>query len=139
MDTNGTERKTILVVDDDAMVLSLVTAILKKHGFLVLSATGPVEALHVESEYSDVIDLLLSDITMPVMSGSQLATLLLDHRPEIRVMFMSGYSEGPLLVLNQGWRFLRKPFLGTELLELVDETLHSSVPSQGTEHFDTRH
>ncbi len=86
-----------------------------------------------------MIDLLLSDITMPVMSGSQLATGILVYRPEIQVMFMSGYHEEPLLILNNGWRFLRKPFLGTELLDLVDITLKSSVLSQGTDRFDSRH
>lgn len=137
MDFGEIDQKTILVVDDDAMVLGFVAAILRRN-YHVLLASGPAEALTTESGYSDVIHLLLSDITMPAMSGSQLATEILIHRPDIRVMFMSGYYEGPLLILNHGWKFLKKPFLGTELLDLVDKTLNSSILSQGTDRFDTR-
>jgi two-component system cell cycle sensor histidine kinase/response regulator CckA len=130
--------ETILVVDDDPMVLRVVTTILKRHTYKILEAKGPVEALDIEHNYSGVIDLLLSDISMPLMSGCQLADQIHEHRPETRVMFMSGGYDGALLLLNYGWNFLQKPFLKDSLLETVHETLHSEIRSQGTDHFDSR-
>lgn len=138
MDHNSILKKAILVVDDEPMILKMVSTILENKGYCVLQAPGPLEALRMESEYSGVIDLLLSDITMPGMMGPELAAHMIEHRPGMRVMFMSGYAEGPLLVLNYGWQFLQKPFIGEALLEMVDEVLHSPTRSKALDHFDTR-
>ncbi len=70
------------------------------------------------------IDLLLSNIQMPGMTGIELATQIKIERPAIRVLLMSGFDSG-LLVLNSGWRFLHKPFLAAELATIVAETLRS--------------
>jgi DNA-binding NtrC family response regulator len=135
---DGAPLETILVVDDDATVLGVVTTILERHRYNILRASSPVEALRIEGNYPGTIDLLLSDIVMPLMSGPQLADEIQKRRPDTRVMFMSGYHDRALLLLNCGWTFLQKPFLREALLERVHETLHSLTRSQGTDHFDTR-
>lgn len=138
MTLDAIRQKTILVVDDDELVLNVVASMLERSDYNVIRAVGPAEAVRLEAAYEGVIDLLLSDVVMPVMSGSQLASQIQQHRPEMRVMFMSGYPDGALLLLNYGWTFLKKPFVKEALVERVHETLHSGVRSQGTDHFDTR-
>ena len=90
-------------------MLHVVVAILKAAGFHVLQADGGVEALRVAAEYPDRIDLLLSDLKMPEMSGPELGELLKKTRPRVRVMLMSGFS-GDLLVLNYGSAFIESRF-----------------------------
>ena len=74
---------------------------------------------------------------MPGTSGPELAKKLKELRPEMRVMLMSGYPEG-MLVLNYGWYFIKKPFIGAALMGRVNEVLHTELRDQGTDHFDTR-
>ncbi len=138
MNPDAILRETILVVDDDPMVLNIVSVILEHRNYRILRAGGPLEALRIEVDYTGAIDLLLSDVVMPVMSGSQLANRIHEHRPETRVMFMSGYPDGALLLLNYGWGFIQKPFVKEALLERVNEVLHCADRSQGTDHFDSR-
>ncbi len=135
--SGGAIPKTILVVDDDVMVLKFVCTILETKGYSILRAPGPLEALNLESDHVGEIDLLLSDFTMPDMNGIQLATKITEHRPGIRVAFMSGYADGPLLLLNNGWKLVKKPFVIEGLLELVREVLHGPPP-KALDHFDTR-
>ncbi len=134
---NCAMRKTILVVDDDAMVLKLVASVLENQGYAVLRAEGPLEALRLESNHDGDIDLLLSDVTMPGMTGIELAAKLTEVRPGIRVTFMSGYADGPLLFLNKGWQLMKKPFVIEGLLDLVQEVLQGPPP-KALDHFDTR-
>jgi two-component system, cell cycle sensor histidine kinase and response regulator CckA len=84
------------------------------------------------------IHLLLSDVMMPDVSGPELASALKENRPEMRVMLMSGFADGAMLILNHGWHFIAKPFLASALLVRVSDVLHSDVREQGTDHFDTR-
>jgi DNA-binding NtrC family response regulator len=135
---NGEIPQTILVVEDDAAILGLVQAILEEAGFEVLAASSATNALSVEAHFSRAIHLLLSDIQMPGMSGPDLAEVLKQRRPAMRVMLMSGYADGAMLVLNHGWHFIQKPFLPTALLGSVSDVLHTKVPDQGTDHFDPR-
>ena len=72
---------------------------------------------------------------MADMSGSVIAQVLKKHRPDMRVMLMSGYPDGEVLHLNHGWHFIEKPFLATELIRRVNEMLHTPVRS---DHFDPR-
>jgi DNA-binding NtrC family response regulator len=90
----------------------------------------------VEASFPRTIHLLLSDVMMPDMGGPDLAAKLKLRRPEMRVMLMSGYADGAMLVLNHGWHFIRKPFLPAALLGKVTEILHTTVRDQGTDHFD---
>ena len=129
--------ETILVVDDTSSVLKAVTAILEAASFYVLQADGGNKAVKMAAGYPGQIDLLLSDIKMPEMSGPELGELLKQTRPDMRVMLMSGFS-GDLLVLNYGWAFIAKPFLAKKLVEMVTEVLHTPDKSQGSHQFDKR-
>ena len=129
--------ETILVVDDTSSVLKAVTAILEAASFYVLQADGGNKAVKMAPGYPGQIDLLLSDIKMPEMSGPELGELLKQTRPDMRVMLMSGFS-GDLLVLNYGWAFIAKPFLAKKLVEMVTEVLHTPDKSQGSHQFDKR-
>ncbi len=129
--------ETILVVDDTDSVLKVVVAILKAASFHVLQADGGNKAVNVAAEYPGRIDLLLSDIKMPEISGPELGELLKQTRPDVRVMLMSGFS-GDLLVLNYGWAFIGKPFVAKKLVEMVTEVLHTPDKSQGSNQFDKR-
>jgi len=130
--------ETILVVDDTPLVLSSVSLILKNAGFTVLSASSPEEAMQISLDFAGTIHLLLTDVMMPRMSGPDLAKKLVKERTSLRVMMMTGYTGGDLLVLNYGWQLITKPFVPTLLREKVDDVLHSPDRSQGTDHFDSR-
>lgn len=130
---------TILVVDDDDAVRSVVVAILEQANFHVLCASSGRLAITLAQATIAPIHLLLSDIDMPVMSGPALGEALKIARPEMRVMLMSGGQSGNLLVLNYGWAFINKPFVVTKLIEMVTEVLQKADESQPGGHgFDTR-
>jgi two-component system, cell cycle sensor histidine kinase and response regulator CckA len=129
--------ETILVVDDTPLVLSAVSLILKNAGFTVLSASSPDEAMQISLDFAGTIHLLLTDVMMPRMSGPDLAKKLVKERAGLRVMMMTGYTGGDLLVLNYGWHLITKPFVPTLLREKIDSVLHSPDRSQGTDHFDS--
>jgi DNA-binding NtrC family response regulator len=131
-------RSTILVVDDNEDVVRVVTTILKASGFRVLSAFDGVTALQVALHFPDKIELLLSDIEMPGMTGPQLGINIRKSRPDMHVMLMSGLPGGDLLVLNYGWAFIQKPFLVKKLVEMVSAVLNSPNRSQGSYGYDTR-
>jgi two-component system, cell cycle sensor histidine kinase and response regulator CckA len=129
-------RKTILVVEDTALVLNTVRMILERAKFTVLAASSADEAMrHAGS--AKTIHLLLSDVMMPDMSGPDLAQKLKEQRPEMRVILMSGYPDGGMLVLNYGWYFIQKPFVPVQLVAKINEVLDEEMRDQGTDHFDT--
>jgi two-component system, cell cycle sensor histidine kinase and response regulator CckA len=131
--------ETILVVDDNEVVLRTVVAILEKEKFQVLSAANGSDAIKLANEKSGKIDLLLSDVDMPQMSGPELGQILKKSSPGIRVMLMSGGDSGNLLVLNYGWAFIQKPFVPTKLVQMINSVLHSVDRSQaGGQGFDSR-
>jgi len=130
--------ETILVVDDVDLVLGLVVLLLKEANYNVLQANSGAQALKVAAEYPARIDLLLSDVNMPGMSGPDLGTALKLTRDDLRVLFMSAFPGGDLLMLNYGWSYVQKPFVKDRLLEKVYSVLHSPDRSQGTRGFDTR-
>ncbi len=131
--------ETILVVDDNETVLSIVVKILEGENFHVLSANSGPAALKLAEQTDRNIDLLLSDVDMPQMTGPDLGEALKKGRPDIHVMLMSGGDNGNLLVLNYGWAFIQKPFVATKLVQMVKEVLHSENRSQlGGQEFDSR-
>jgi DNA-binding NtrC family response regulator len=131
--------ETILVVDDHAIVRQAVVTILEGANFKVLSADGGVAALKLAKETDEKIDLLLSDVEMPEMSGTDLGQTLKKARPDIHVMLMSGGAKGNLLVLNYGWAYIQKPFVPKKLVEMVKDVRHSKDRSQlGGQEFDSR-
>jgi DNA-binding response OmpR family regulator len=129
--------ETILVVDDDEAVLTMVVAILESANFRVLSAHSGADCIAVANRTNGTIDLLLSDVDMPRISGLDVSDALRATRPEMRVMLMSGGDHG-LLVLNYGWAYLQKPFMAVKLLQMVTAVLHTPDRSQpGGRQFDT--
>ena len=117
---------------------NLVATILEAANFHVLRANSGPAPVKLAANYSGKIDLLLSDVQMPEMSGPQLGDALKQARPDIHVMFMSGFVGGDLLVLNYGWAFIDKPFVPKQLVEMVNAVLHSPDKSQGNHGFNTR-
>lgn len=131
--------ETILVVDDNKEVRDMVVLVLGEANFRVLSAGGGLAAIKLADGTADKIDLLLSDVDMPKISGPDLGQLLKMKRPDMHVMLMSGGEDGNLLVLNYGWAFIQKPFVPKKLVEMVTEVLHSPDRSQvGGQEFDSR-
>jgi DNA-binding NtrC family response regulator len=129
--------ETILVVEDDSAILRLVQSLLQGAGYKVLTASSVNAAVRAEASCAGPIDLLLSDIMMPDLAGPELAQVLKRQRPDMRVMLMSGYPNGAMLVLNHGWHFIEKPFLPAALLDKVSNCLHTTVRDQGADHFDS--
>ena len=111
-------EKTILVVDDEATILNYVSGFLKAGKYNVLTATSGEVALQQSKDYKENIHLLLTDFQMPGMTGIELATAMSVDRPQLKVLMMSGFTGG-MLVLNEGWHFLPKPFVASQLLALV--------------------
>lgn len=85
-------RETILVVEDELMLQAVISASLRKYGYEVLEASQGVEALQLYENHKGQIDLLLTDVVMPKMSGGELARRFAKRLPNLKVLFMSGYS-----------------------------------------------
>ena len=139
MDILSGQLETILVVDDNKAVCKFIVAILEQAQFHVISADNGPNAIELAKETVGRIDLLLSDIDMPLMSGPDLGQALKVTRPNLHVMLMSGGSNGNLLVLNYGWAFIPKPLVKGRLVEMINNILHSPDRAQpGGQEFDTR-
>jgi hypothetical protein len=125
-DTSRRGTETILVVEDEVAVRELIAKILKRHGYAVVSAGSLREALaEIRSRHAR-IDLLLTDVVMPVESGPTIAERLRRYFPNVSVLYMSGYTDtalGPYGVLEPGIALLHKPFPSGELLSTVREIL----------------
>jgi PAS domain S-box-containing protein len=117
---------TVLVVEDDEQVLRLTVTVLQAGGYAVLSASRAQQALLAHEHHAGKIDLLLTDVVIPDMSGRDLATRLAALRPGLRVLFASGYTSGVLLhdeATGSGAAFLQKPFTPAALLRKVREVI----------------
>ena len=117
---------TILLTEDEDDVRELLDDMLVSHGYTVLVAANPAEALTRAGEFHGKIDLLLTDVVMPGGTGRDLARKLAAVRPEMRVLYMSGYPEhgaAPGSVLEPGVPFLPKPFTRDLLLEKIQDLL----------------
>ena len=120
----GTE--TILVAEDDAVVRLLAVRTLQEAGYQVLEAETAAAATELAARHSGRIDLLLTDVVMPGGSGRDLADSLLGERPDLRVIFMSGYTSDVVLrrgVVEESVRFLPKPFSPLALAHAVRRAL----------------
>jgi len=123
----------ILVAEDDPSVRRGVVTILRRAGYEVLAAGSPRDALEQAGEYKGEIDLLLTDVVMPVMSGKELAVQLTARRPELSVLYMSGYTDGSIGdrgVLDAGVHLLTKPITPERLLAAVDQRLDETRTSR---------
>lgn len=125
-DIHGSE--TILVVEDNETVRDVACSILERLGYAVLSAAGGKNALNLLSQHSSPVNLLLTDVVMPDMDGKTLFGKISQNRPDIRVLFMSGYTQNVIAhhgVLDEGVHFIQKPFSYQTLAAKVREALCS--------------
>lgn len=124
-------RETLLVVEDDPIVLRMLQRVLKGLGYTVLGAGHPREATALVAEYRGAIDLLLSDLVMPGGNGRALADRMVEAHPAMRVILMSGYTDDASLQsgdLASGHAFLQKPFSNRDLAQRVREVLDGPAP-----------
>jgi DNA-binding NtrC family response regulator len=122
----GEGSETVLLVEDEAIVRELVGDILRAHGYHVLESGEPEAALRLAAAYEAQIDLLLTDVVMPQMDGRKLAEQLTTLRPELKVLYMSGYTESVIAPQDAAGRviaFLQKPFTIDGLLQKVRSVL----------------
>jgi CheY-like chemotaxis protein len=125
--------ETVLVVEDEPAVRALAARILQLRGYRVVVADGGPEALRLCGDDGlSAVDLLITDVVMPHMSGRQLADTLRARWPALKVLYMSGYTEDAIVhhgVLEPGIDFLGKPFTARELARKVRATLDGSRPA----------
>ena len=120
--------ETVLLVEDENLVRKLVRTILESRGYLVLEAPGGEEAFHICRSYQEPIHLLITDVVMPKMKGKEVADRLRSIYPEMKVLFVSGYTSDMIDqhgILESGTHFLQKPFAPVDLLNRVRELLDS--------------
>jgi two-component system, cell cycle sensor histidine kinase and response regulator CckA len=118
--------ETILLVEDEEPVRQLACEILQASGYTILEASGGLDALQVCETHNGGIQLMVTDVVMPGMSGRELADELSSVRPEMRVLYVSGYTEdaiGEYGVLEEGVNFLQKPFRPCDLARKVRDVL----------------
>ena len=118
--------ETILLVEDEPTILKMTVRMLKKLGYFVIAANTPSEALRLARENTGDIHLLITDVVMPEMNGRDLAKNLLSLYPEVKCLFMSGYTANVIAhhgILDKGVHFIQKPFSAKELADKVKETL----------------
>jgi PAS domain S-box-containing protein len=116
--------QTILVVEDEAALLEVTHQSLKAVGYVILAAHSPAEAIRISESHLGPIHLMVTDVIMPGMSGAQLASHLSAPRPEMRVLYVSGYTDDTIVlhgVLEPGLAFLQKPFSPKTLARKVGE------------------
>ncbi len=122
-------HETILLAEDDEPLRFLATEILKLAGYRVLAAVDGEDAVRLYREHEKEVDLLLMDVVMPQKSGFVVLDELRTTRPDIRCLFMTGYSQNARqtdLILKQGYHLIRKPFNSTDLLRIVRKELDRS-------------
>ncbi len=120
-------KETILLVEDQANLLAMAQIMLQELGYKVLAAQGPREAIRLAQNSQEEVDLLITDVIMPEMNGRDLVDAVLVDKPDLKYLFMSGYSADILSPggdLGDKVRFLQKPFSKSELDTKIRETLH---------------
>ena len=122
--------ETLLVVEDEEDVRGLARDVLVEGGYTVLVAATAEDAVRICEEHESPISLLLSDVVMPKVSGPQLAQRLVDLRPELHVLYMSGYTDEAIVhhgVLEPGTAFIEKPFTPEDLCGMVRDVLDAAA------------
>jgi DNA-binding response OmpR family regulator len=129
-------RVTLLLVEDDDQLRAMLKAGLTFSGYRVLDARLNSHAAKQVAEYQGPIHLMISDIMMPGTTGNELAKRIREWRPDMKMLFMSGYPKEVLCedgLLEPGARFLQKPFEGHTLLETIAEMLQETLPTQSAQ------
>ncbi|MBX6365792.1 MAG: response regulator, partial [Gemmatimonadetes bacterium] len=129
LEPRAARNATVLVVEDDEMVRTVVRRTLLEHGYGILEAPNGPDALWIAEDYSHAIDVLLTDIVMPGMSGIDLARRFVAQRPDTRVVFMSGHTQEAVQapsVFGAETAFLPKPFTPEALARAISEVLSAS-------------
>ena len=128
--------ETILVVEDEEAVRNIALRVLRSAGYSVLAAASGGDALVASERHEGTIHLLLADVVMPRLSGPEVAARLVVERPDMRVLFMSGYTDSAIVehgALAPGTHFIGKPFNVSDLLAKVRSTL-DGAPGVGVSH-----
>ncbi len=127
----GTE--TVLVVEDDVAIQAVMARILRSGGYRVFTVSGGKQALALCREGTVHVDLLITDVVMPEMSGKQVADRLVGMIPGLKVVYMSGYTDNAIVhhgVLDEGVRLIAKPFSAEIVLRAVREALDDGTSVQ---------
>lgn len=121
-----TGHETILLVEDEAAILKMTSMMLEQLGYTVFTASAPGQAIRISESVSNGIDLLMTDVVMPEMSGRDLAEKLLQLYPNLKCLYMSGYTANVIThqgVLDKGVHFIHKPFTKQDLATKLREVL----------------
>jgi CheY-like chemotaxis protein len=124
--------ETILLVEDDEAVRRLTETVLSSYGYKVLATEDPEHAQRLAETPGLDVQLVLTDVIMPMMSGRELVRKLIARHPHLRVLYMSGYTDNIISsggVLERGLAFLQKPFTPATLAQKVREVLDANVPA----------
>jgi DNA-binding NtrC family response regulator len=127
------EASLVLIVEDEQSVLDMTAIMLRSKGCTVLTASGPLEALKIFEQHSDHIDLLLTDVVMPDMTGPEMAKLMRRVRPDMRIVFMSGYADGQIRAEDfpgEPIPFIMKPYNPADMIRIVKDGLNrTAIPA----------
>ncbi len=118
----------LLLVEDNEQVRRTVYDTLKQQGYKIIQATGGEDALKKISSTDQPVHLLLTDVVMPDMNGKELHEILLKTYPDLKALYMSGYTDDIIVkhgVLNEGIQFIEKPFTGNSILEKVRKVINA--------------
>ena len=132
MTARSGKSETVLVLEDEDAVRSVVQRILERHGYSVHAVASGSEALRVAREQGGRIDLLLADVILPEMSGPEAAERIATEWPETRVLFMSGYPKDEVFrrgLVEPGTALLQKPFALDEVVRMVRDALDAAPPA----------
>jgi two-component system cell cycle sensor histidine kinase/response regulator CckA len=124
--------QTVLIVEDDEALLQVTQRTLKNAGYTILAAGSPAEAIRTSESFRGPIHLMVTDVIMPGLNGPQMAAHLFTLRPEMRVIYVSGYADSAIVhhgVLEPGLAFLQKPISPKMLVRKVAEVLAAAAPS----------
>jgi len=129
----GRGHETILLVEDEQMILDLATIMLQSQGYTVLATTTPGEALELADQHAGEIHILVTDVIMPGMNGRELADRLHSLYPDIKLLFMSGYTADIIAaqgVMDESSNFIQKPFASKDFITKVAKILTSELTLQ---------
>ena len=124
---SGPHQPVILVADDEALIRNLVARLMQKDGYFVLSAADGHEGLELSRKYPGTIDMVIADVNMPRMNGTDLCGHLIEERPGIKILIMSGGDVRKLVSQNPNLPFLPKPFAGQTIRARVRAILAAPI------------